>query len=160
MAISALFQFRYDTAANWTANNPLLLAGELGLESDTHNFKLGNGSTLWASLPYVAAGPTGPQGATGSIGATGSVALNFGAIPGCNYLKTIVTGQTGILSTSNVMVWLDAANGNLTNHSPDEYSLSDMSLVGNTIVPGTGFTITASTDFFVTGIFTVNWLWE
>jgi hypothetical protein len=44
---------RYDTAANWTAANPTLLAGEIGIESDTKKWKLGDGSTAWTSLGYV-----------------------------------------------------------------------------------------------------------
>lgn len=73
-------QFRRDTAANWTSTNPTLAIGEIGLETDTTKWKLGNGSTAWNSLAYAyaagATGPTGPQGATGStgaVGATGSV---------------------------------------------------------------------------------------
>lgn len=36
-------QFRRDTAAAWTAANPTLAAGELGLETDTSFYKIGNG---------------------------------------------------------------------------------------------------------------------
>ena len=45
-------QFRRDTAAAWTAANPTLAAGELGLETDTSYYKIGNGSTAWNSLAY------------------------------------------------------------------------------------------------------------
>ena len=45
-------QLRRDTASNWTSANPTLAAGELGLETDTSKFKIGNGSTAWASLAY------------------------------------------------------------------------------------------------------------
>ena len=45
-------QFRRDTAAAWTAANPTLAAGELGLETDTTYYKIGNGSTAWTSLAY------------------------------------------------------------------------------------------------------------
>jgi hypothetical protein len=45
-------QFRRDTAAAWTAANPVLAAGELGLETDTSYYKIGNGSTAWNSLAY------------------------------------------------------------------------------------------------------------
>ena len=43
---------RRDTAANWTSANPTLLAGEIGIESDTNKIKLGDGSTAWTSLAY------------------------------------------------------------------------------------------------------------
>ena len=69
-------QFRRDTAAVWTAANPVLSVGEIGLETDTTKFKFGNGSTAWNSLDYAyaagATGPTGPIGATGSTGPTGA----------------------------------------------------------------------------------------
>jgi Major tropism determinant N-terminal domain len=45
-------QLRRDTAANWTTTNPTLAAGELGLETDTAKYKIGNGSTAWSSLAY------------------------------------------------------------------------------------------------------------
>ncbi len=44
---------RRDTAANWTSTNPTLAAGEMGFETDTLKFKMGNGSTAWTSLGYV-----------------------------------------------------------------------------------------------------------
>lgn len=48
-------QLRRGLAATWTERNPVLLAGELGLELDTNQFKIGNGETAWNALPYYAA---------------------------------------------------------------------------------------------------------
>lgn len=45
-----LFQFRRGTAAVWAASNPVLSAGEPGVELDTGVFKLGDGATPWAAL--------------------------------------------------------------------------------------------------------------
>jgi hypothetical protein len=53
ITLTALMKQRYDTAANWTAANPTLLAGEIGIESDTKKWKLGDGSTAWTSLGYA-----------------------------------------------------------------------------------------------------------
>ena len=50
---TALMQQRRDTAANWTSANPTLLAGEIGIESDTNKIKLGTGSASWTSLGYT-----------------------------------------------------------------------------------------------------------
>lgn len=47
-------QLRRDIAANWTQNNPLLLNGEIGIETDTLKFKIGNGSQRWNSLSSYA----------------------------------------------------------------------------------------------------------
>ena len=52
ITLSALQQQRRDTAANWTSADPTLLAGELGYETDTGKWKIGDGSTAWSSLSY------------------------------------------------------------------------------------------------------------
>ena len=46
------FKLRSDTAANWTAVNPVLQAGEIGVETDTRRYKIGDGTTAWAGLSY------------------------------------------------------------------------------------------------------------
>ena len=51
--LTALQQQRRDTAANWTSANPTLLNGELGYETDTGKWKVGNGSAVWTSLAYT-----------------------------------------------------------------------------------------------------------
>jgi hypothetical protein len=44
--------FKVNTRSQWSATNPVLLAGEPGLESDTENLKIGDGRTAWSGLPY------------------------------------------------------------------------------------------------------------
>lgn len=47
-------QLRHDTAANWLANKDVvLLAGEVGFETDTNKFKIGDGEKTWENLPYA-----------------------------------------------------------------------------------------------------------
>lgn len=50
--LSAL-QLKFKLASEWQ-NSDLLLAGELGIEKDTHKFKVGDGLTTWGELPYSA----------------------------------------------------------------------------------------------------------
>ena len=45
-------QQRRGTASQWTSANPVLNAGELGWESDTNKFKIGDGTNHWADLDY------------------------------------------------------------------------------------------------------------
>ena len=47
-------QLRRDTAANWTSTNPVLRAGEFGIETDTLKFKIGNGSSTWTQITAYA----------------------------------------------------------------------------------------------------------
>ena len=44
--------FKVNTRSQWEALNPVVLAGEPGLESDTENLKIGDGRTTWSGLPY------------------------------------------------------------------------------------------------------------
>jgi hypothetical protein len=82
-------QLRRGTADEWTASNPVLAEGEMGLEKDTGKFKVGDGSSLWSALSY-SSGPIGVTGATGATGATGPTGAT-GATG-----ATGVTGPTGI----------------------------------------------------------------
>ena len=48
------FQFRRGTASEWSSAspNPVLAAGEMGIETDTNLFKIGDGVLDWNALPY------------------------------------------------------------------------------------------------------------
>ena len=65
-------QFRRGTASEWTAANPVLALAEMGIETDTDLFKIGNGIQQWNSLDY--GGVQGYTGSQGVVGYTGSSA--------------------------------------------------------------------------------------
>ena len=90
MATTAVLRHRRDTAANWTSNNPVLQAGQLGYETDTLKFKFGDGTTTWASLSYASSVSTGgiSDGDKGDIVVSGSGAT--------------WTIDTGVVSTSKM----------------------------------------------------------
>lgn len=46
-------QLKFALANAWTAST-VLLEGEVGVEKDTHKFKVGDGVTTWENLPYSA----------------------------------------------------------------------------------------------------------
>lgn len=41
--LNTRLRLKYDTAENWALKNPVLLAGEIGIESDTLLSKVGDG---------------------------------------------------------------------------------------------------------------------
>jgi hypothetical protein len=55
-------QFRRGTASAWTTANPILAEGEMGIETDTDLFKIGDGLTAWAQLSYGGIAGTNGQG--------------------------------------------------------------------------------------------------
>ena len=58
--MSIRMQQKRDTALNWQTNNPVLLAGELGIETDTGKLKIGDGVSHWNDLNYF-------SGSTGTV---------------------------------------------------------------------------------------------
>lgn len=81
MPVQTVIKLRRDTAANWLLTNPVLGAGEQGLETDTSLIKYGDGTTAWADLAYPStstttylvrnnSGATIPKGTV--VGATGA----------------------------------------------------------------------------------------
>lgn len=88
--MSTRWQTKRDTAANWTTNDPTLLAGEWGYETDTGKAKIGDGSTAWTGLAYFAVAPAG--GNPFSIPLTPQMACG----PATNFatLDTIAGGST------------------------------------------------------------------
>jgi hypothetical protein len=52
-------QVRRGTAADWTAANPTLAAGEVGFDTTSNKMKVGDGSTAWSSLAYISSDAPG-----------------------------------------------------------------------------------------------------
>jgi hypothetical protein len=63
-------QFRRGTAFEWHSVNPKLAEGEMGIETDTNLFKIGNGNDYWDDLLYG-----GLKGYTGSA-STSSLSMS------------------------------------------------------------------------------------
>ena len=51
--IQTKIQLRRDTSANWNTNNPILAAGELGVDTTLNRVKIGDGTTTWNNLPFI-----------------------------------------------------------------------------------------------------------
>ena len=65
-------QFRRGTSTEWSNTstaNPILAQGELGIETNTDLFKIGNGILRWNDLPY--GGVRGYVGSRGQVGPQG-----------------------------------------------------------------------------------------
>lgn len=56
--VNSKILIRRDTAANWTAANPVLGDGEQGYEKDTGKMKIGDGVKAWKDLSYFSTGST------------------------------------------------------------------------------------------------------
>lgn len=103
MPVQTRIQNRRDTAANWTSTNPVLSSGEIGVETNTGKFKIGDGSTAWTSLLYAPAGLAST--ATSLVGgAPGSLPYQSGA----NTTTMLTVGTSGqvLMSTGTAPSWV------------------------------------------------------
>ena len=53
--LNTRIQLKHGLAAKWTERNPVLLEGEIGIETDTLKMKVGNGTSNWKALGYLGA---------------------------------------------------------------------------------------------------------
>lgn len=53
--LNTRIQIRNDLAATWTEKDPVLLKGEMGVETDTRKIKIGDGLNKWSALGYSGA---------------------------------------------------------------------------------------------------------
>lgn len=124
------FKLRNGTAAAWTAANPVLLAGEVGLESDTRKLKLGDGTTAWNSLLYVQ-GYDNPTFTT--LGCTGVATLPHihGALAGPVYIHC--RNGTGSTLAKGTPVYITGNVGNTATvivAAADASDLTKMPAIG------------------------------
>jgi hypothetical protein len=96
-------QLRRDTAANWAQNNPTLRSGEIGIETDTLKFKVGNGTHPWNSITSYAFKP-GQANGVATLNSLGK--LNVDQLPD-NFsigtdIETAVADAISALSTSSI----------------------------------------------------------
>ena len=85
-------QVRRGTASQWTSVNPILAAGEMGVESDTNLFKFGNGSSTWTALAYA-------NNSDVAIGEISQDAINTALTMGTGLTKTYDDGANSITIT-------------------------------------------------------------
>jgi hypothetical protein len=116
--MSTIIQHKRGTATQWTTSNPLLLAGEMGWESDTNKFKIGDGTLLWNALSYASSAGGGGTNFTGAgtsitgvqsaLGVTLPISTASGAT--ASGAITIGTGTTSNSSLTTGSVTINTGN--------------------------------------------------
>lgn len=96
--------FKTNTRSQWAAVNPVLLAGEPGLESDTENLKIGDGKTAWSGLPYF-----GNPGYWGSFWDSTSQVAALANTAYAIKLRDVDTASRGVKIISNERITVDHA---------------------------------------------------
>ena len=82
-------QQRRGTATMWTNANPILGVAEIGYETDTNKFKIGDGTNRWADLSYFVDLDTMIEGAPGLLNSLDELAAAIGDDP--SFFTTVGT---------------------------------------------------------------------
>lgn len=107
------------------------------------------------SIVELGAAGAGPGGGTTVY--SGTAEIDFGA--GKTDAKVVITGQTGILATSNLGVHIRVAA--TTNNTADNHWVEPLTIVAGNIVPGVGFTIYGNChQNRAHGKYNVSWNWS
>lgn len=116
-------QVRRGTSSEWTTANPILAAGEMGVETNTNKFKFGNGTDTWSSLSYAAADAAG-------IGEISQDAINTALSMGAGLTKTYNDGANTItIAVDDAVIatvdYVDAAVSSVNSSLGDYIPVSD-----------------------------------
>ena len=95
-------QVRRGTSTQWTSTNPILAAGEMGVETNTNLFKFGNGTATWTALSYA-------NNSDVAIGEISQDAINAALTMGTGLTKTYSDGANTITIAIDDTVWATKA---------------------------------------------------
>jgi hypothetical protein len=116
-------QVRRGTASQWTSTNPILAAGEMGVETDSNLFKFGNGTSTWTALSYA-------NNSDVAIGEISQDAINNALSLGAGLTKTYNDGTNTIQITVDSSVialksYVDNAVDGIVNTADVTYVLQE-----------------------------------
>lgn len=88
----------------------------------------------------------------------GTDVIDFGSAPGTNIVSTTITGQTDITTSAHVEAWIMSEA--TATHNAYEHQIAPIKLTVGSLVNGVGFTVSAVTDWRLTGTFNFRWVWS
>jgi hypothetical protein len=146
--MSVRLQFRRGTASQWTAANPTLFSGEVGVETDTKLIKIGDGSTAWNSLVYATVSPE-------SLVEQAQDSINTALVAGTGLDKTYNDGDNTITididSTVATKTYADTAVSTHSSDSTSVHGITDTTELATKAFAAELLTNSTKTNITITG---------
>jgi hypothetical protein len=147
-------QFKRATAARWNSVNPILAAGEIGLEGtlvngkfDFSNLKIGNGIDHWNDLSYQVLNIQGEKGDTGTgLSRQTAETIDFGNED--NYVEKTISDDE-IEPDSVIIIQIVGDNA-------PEYLIQGVQFGIKEIIEDTSYTIYAIAPDGASGVMSIN----
>lgn len=160
MAVQTRIQLRRGTLAQWNAaasvvGQGILYQGEMGYETDTGRFKIGDGTTAWSSLSYANVLPSsfiagsGISLSQGSDGSTLTISLNDPTIQLVDITDLSTNARNFLLtpSSSNLGSLVSDETGSGSLVFANNPTMSGVTINGNLTVGGSGLVASNINDF-------------
>ena len=132
--MTTTIKLRRDTSSNWTSSNPILAAGEPGLETDTLRVKYGDGSNTWTNLAYSAVG-NATYATTAGSATTATTAVTAASATTASTAATVTANAQPNITSVGTLVSV-VTNGNILG--------GNLQIVGSTVLGNT-----VSANYFV-----------
>jgi hypothetical protein len=138
-------QLRRGSSAEWAFSTNVLAQGEMGLDTNIKKFKIGDGTSLWSSLPWANITGTDFVGTSGiNVAYTSASGIVTVSVTGLNssYLSDFGSAVSGLIPVksvvagNNITVSPTGDNGFVISSPVNENTVKD--IVGSTITGVSG----------------------
>lgn len=123
--MSTTMQQKRGTASQWTTSNPLLLAGEIGFETDTNKMKIGDGTNYWNDLSYITINDellsAGNNDASSLVSIENATTIDTIVASEWRSVKYVITmaktsGGTNKFASTELTILIDSTNVNVSEY--------------------------------------------
>jgi hypothetical protein len=123
--MSITMQQKRGTASNWTSSNPILLAGEIGFETDTNKMKVGDGTSNWNDLSYTTINDelltAGNNDASSLVSIENATTIDTIVASQWRSVKYVITmaktsGGTNKFASTELTILIDSTNVNVSEY--------------------------------------------
>lgn len=126
--MSVTIKLRRGTTAQWSSANPTLAIGEVGIDTDLKQLKVGDGATAWSSLAFTTA-PINSPTFTGTVVLPSATSIGDVSNTEISYLDGVTSSiQTQLNAKANTTISTNLQTASYTLVAGDAGKLVEMNV--------------------------------